>query len=99
MQPLVAFGFWGTLSALFVMLIYVLVCIASITFFWRKRRTQFNILRHGISPILGTVTLGIVFVLLLTAPASPPLNAIPFVLGAWILLGIIMLFILRRKLA
>lgn len=99
MQPLVAFGFWGTLSALFVMLIYVLVCVASITFFWRKRRSQFNILRHAISPILGTITLVVVFVLLLTAPASPPLNAIPFILGVWILLGIIMLFILRRKLA
>ncbi len=99
MMPLVAFGFWGTLDALFVMLVYALVCIASILFFWRKRRAQFNILRHVISPILGTIIMGIVFVFLLISPAPPPLNAIPYVLAIWVLIGIVMLFVLRRKLA
>ncbi len=99
MMPLVAFGFWGTLDALFVMLVYALVCIASIIFFWRKRRAQFNILRHVISPVLGTIIMGIVFVFLLISPAPPPLNAIPYVLAIWVLIGIVMLFVLRRKLA
>ena len=99
MMPLVAFGFWGTLDALFVMLVYALVCIASIIFFWRKRRAQFNILRHVISPVLGTIIMGIVFVFLLISPAPPPLNAIPYVLAIWVLIGIIMLYVLRRKLA
>jgi len=99
MKPLVAFGFWGTLDALFVMLVYALVCIASIIFFWRKRRAQFNILRHVISPVLGTIIMGAVFVFLLIAPAPPPLNAIPYVLAIWVLVGIVMLFVLRRKLA
>lgn len=99
MMPLVAFGFWGTLDALFVMLVYTLVCIASILFFWRKRRAQFNILRHVISPILGTIIMGIVFIFLLISPAPPPLNAIPYVLAIWVLIGIVMLYVLRRKLA
>src|SRR5713226_9565346 len=90
MMPLVAFGFWGTLDALFVMLVYALVCIASILFFWRKRRAQFNILRHAISPVLGTIIMGIVFVFLLISPAPPPLNAIPYVLAIWVLIGIVM---------
>jgi amino acid transporter len=98
MTPLTAFGFWGTLDALFVMLVYALVCIASIIFFWRKRRARFNIFLHGVSPVLGTIIIGAVFVFLLISPAPPPLNAIPYVLAAWILIGIIMLFVLRRKL-
>jgi hypothetical protein len=42
--------------------------------------------------------MGIVFVFLLIAPAPPPLNAIPYVLVTWVLIGIIMLFVFRRKL-
>lgn len=99
MGPLTAFGFWGTLDALFVMIVYALVCIASIIFFWRKRRAQFNVLRHFISPVLGTIMIGAVFVFLLISPAPPPLNVIPFVLLAWVVLGVAMLFVLRRKLS
>jgi len=95
--PLTAFGFWGTLDALFVMMVYALVCIASIVFFWRKRRAQFNILRHLISPVLGTLIIGAVFVALLLAPAPTPLNTIPFILLIWVALGVAMLFVLRKK--
>ena len=98
MTPLTAFGFWGTLDALLVMLVYAFVCIASILFFWRKRRERFNILLHGVSPVIGTIIIGIVFVFLLLAPAPPPLNAIPFVLAAWVLIGVVVLFVFRRRL-
>ena len=43
--------------------------------------------------------IAVVFVFLLIAPAPPPLNAIPFVVLAWIVLGIVMLYVLRRRLA
>lgn len=99
MTPIGAFGFLGTLDALFVLLIYAFVSIASIRFFWRKRRTHFSIFRHGIVPALGTLFIVGIFALLLIAPASPPFNLIPFILGAWIMLGIIVVFVLRNKIA
>ncbi len=74
MTPIGAFGFLGTLDALFVLIIYALVCIASIRFFWRKRRVQFNIFRHGVVPVLGTLLILTIFVFLVIAPAPPPLN-------------------------
>jgi amino acid transporter len=98
MTPIVAFGFLGTLDALFVLIIYALVCIASIRFFWQKRRAQFNLFRHGIVPVLGTLLILTIFLFIVIAPASPPLNLIPFILAIWVLLGIGMLFLLRRKL-
>jgi len=97
MTPIGAFGFLGTLDALFVLIIYALVCIASIRFFWRKGRSHFNILRHGIVPVLGTLIILGIFALLLIAPAPPPLNLIPFILAGWVLLGVGMMFVLRRK--
>ena len=81
MGPLTAFGFWGTLDALFVMIVYALVCIASIIFFWRKRRAQFDVFRQLISPVLGTIMIGAVFVFLLVAPAPPP--SMPSRLSCW----------------
>ena len=99
MTPIGAFGFLGTLDALFVLIIYALVCIASIRFFWRKRRAQFNIFRHGVVPVLGTLLILTIFVFLVIAPAPPPLNLIPFILAVWVLLGVGLLFVLRRKLA
>ena len=99
MTPIQAFGFLGALDALFILIIYALVCIASITFFWRKRRAQFRIIRHGIIPALGTLLIGAIFIALVLTPAQPPLNLLPFVLGTWLVLGIIVLFVLRNKLS
>ena len=99
MGPLTAFGFWGTLDALFVMIVYALVCIASIIFFWRKRRAQFNVFRHLISPCAWHDHDRGGFRFLACRTRATALNAIPFVLLAWIVLGVAILFVLRRKLS
>jgi amino acid transporter len=99
MTPIKAFGFLGSLDALFVLIIYALVCIASITFFWRKRRARFSVLRHGIVPVLGIFLIAAIFVALAIIPAPPPLDLIPYVLGGWVLLGVVLMFALRRKMA
>lgn len=99
MTPIGAFGFLGTLDALFVLLIYALVCIASIRFFWRKGRAHFRLVRHGIIPMLGTLLIVGIFVLLLISPAAPPLNLIPYILLIWVLIGVGIIFALRRKIA
>jgi amino acid transporter len=96
MTPIGAFGFLGTLDALFVLIIYALVCIASIRFFWLKRRAQFSIFRHGVVPVLGALLILTIFAFLLIAPAPPPLNLIPFIMAIWVLLGVGLLFALRR---
>lgn len=98
MTPIGAFGFLGTLDALFVLIIYALVCIASIRFFWRKRRAQFNIFRHGVVPVLGMLLILTIFAFVAIAPAPFPLNLIPFILAIWVLSGVALLFVLRRKL-
>jgi amino acid transporter len=99
MTPIVAFTFLGTLDAFFVLIIYALVCIASIRFFRRKRQAQFNLFRHRIVPGLGTLIILAIFALLVISPGGPPLNLIPIILVVWLLIGIGVIFLLRRKLA
>ncbi len=88
MSPIGAFAFLGTLDALFVILIYGLVNVACIRFFWRKRRASFNILRHGVFPLLSTLIIAAIFVSAILSPGPAPLSAIPYVVGIWLVLGI-----------
>jgi amino acid transporter len=97
MTPINAFGFLGTLDALFVLIVYAMVCVASITFFWRKRRRQFSIFRHGVVPALGTLLIITIFLLVFISPAAPPLNLIPYILVIWTGPGVALLFVLYRK--
>lgn len=96
--PLTAFGFFGTLDAILVLLIYVLVSAACMLFFWRKRRAQFGVLRHGLVPALGLlITAGIVAAAC-ASPGPAPLAYIPFIVAGWVVLGLVLLLVTRGRL-
>ena len=87
MDPINAFAFMGTLDALFILLIYILVSIACIRFFWRKRRAKFNLLKHGLIPGLSTLLMLGIFIAATISPGSGALSYIPYIVGAWLLFG------------
>ena len=93
MTPLTAFGFLGTLDALFILLIYALTSVACIVFFRRKRRDQYNFFRHGLFPILSTLFIFAIFVLVLVSPGDPPLNLVPLVLVLFIAPGLLIMLL------
>lgn len=99
MTPITAFGFLGVFSALSVLLIYALVSVACIRFFWRKRRTQFNWLRHALCPALATLIILGIFLAVFIAPGDAPLSYVPYILVVWMLIGGGLLFALRGKLS
>ncbi len=99
LSPFDAFAFLGTIDAILVLLIYVLVNIACILFFARKRRAQFSLLRHGIIPALGLlITAGIVAAAM-ASPGTGALSYIPIIVAVWLALGLLLLLITRGKLA
>lgn len=99
MTPITAFGFFGTMDAILVLLIYVLVNIACIFFFLRKRREKFNPVRHAVIPALGLlITIGIVAAAV-ASPGQAPLSYIPIIVAVWLALGLLLLLITRGKLA
>ncbi|HEY7021964.1 MAG TPA: APC family permease [Ktedonobacterales bacterium] len=97
LTPISAFGFLGTLDALFVLLIYFLVSAACIRFFWRSRREGFKFVRHGVIPALGMLITGGIVTLALISPGAAPLSYIPWVVGAWLLIGIPLALIVGGK--
>lgn len=99
LKPVNAFAFLGTLDALFVMLIYLLTNIACIRFFWRKRRSQFSIVRHGIFPVLSALLITAIFLAAFLSPGQAPLNVIPYIVAVWVALGAVGIYVLREKMA
>jgi amino acid transporter len=99
LDPINAFGLLAVLDALFVLLIYLLVNIACIRFFRRQRRESFNLLRHGICPAISTLLIGAIFLALFISPGDAPLSYVPFILSAWIVLGVGVLLAMRGKIS
>jgi amino acid transporter len=99
LAPIAAFTFTAQLDAILVLLIYVLVSVSCVVFFARKRRSQFNILRNAIFPVLALlVTAGIVGAFV-SSPGDAPLAYIPAIVGIWVVLGIALLVATRGRLA
>ncbi|BCL77835.1 amino acid permease [Ktedonobacteria bacterium brp13] len=99
MQPINAFGFLGTLDALFILLIYILVNVSCILFFLHQRREQFRWLRHMVIPVVSTVLMVGIFLASAISPGPAPLSYTPFVVILWVALGAGVLYLLRHKLA
>lgn len=97
MTPFGAFNFLATLDALFVLLIYVLVSVACVRFFLRKRREHFKLMRHAVIPTLGSLVAGGIALLALLQPGPAPLSYIPFVVGGWITLGVVVTLVMWRR--
>jgi len=99
LAPIAAFTFTAQLDAILVLLIYVLVSVSCVVFFARKRRSQFNILRNVIFPVLALlVTAGIVAAFV-SSPGDAPLAYIPAIVGIWLVLGIALLVATHGRLA
>jgi amino acid transporter len=91
--------FLGTMLGLLFAGIYILVNVACIGYFWRKRRDEFNVLKHGLVPVLGVIAMipaalaviGGVTIPILDITLDPYTNYLRFtapIVGVWVLLGI-----------
>src|SRR5215217_1289327 len=56
-DPLGGFSIIGTAVTIVVILVYMAVCLSSIVFYLRERRDQFNLLLHGVFPVLAILIL------------------------------------------
>ena len=97
LTPIGGFGFMATMDALLILLIYLLNNIACIRFFWRKRRERFSIVRHAIFPAISTLLVAAIFLAAFVSPGGYPLSLTPFVVSAWVLIGLGILVILWKK--
>jgi amino acid transporter len=100
--------FLGTMLGLIFAGIYIAVNLACIGFFLRERRDEFNVIKHLVVPIIGVIAMipaalaviGGVTIPILDVTLDPYDNYLRFtapIVGAWIVLGIILYFVLRAR--
>ena len=96
-KPLGATLFLGALVTLLFIPIYMLVALSCPFYFWRHHRDEFNLVKHGVLPVVGVAffvpvliaSLGINFVGLGIAPLHGDARFTPWIVLVWIALGIV----------
>lgn len=95
--PLGAYGFFGTILGLGLVIIYILINVALIVFYWRDYRAEFSLVRHGVLPVIaGLLMLLPIYGLLFPVPAYPN-NLVPYIVLIWLVLGVVYLLIMARR--
>jgi amino acid transporter len=95
--PSQGFAFTISLGAIFAILLYISACISVPFLYLRQRRSEFNVLKHLVIPVIGVL----VFIGPLISTIYPvppyPLNIIPYIDLGWLLIGLGVLAWLRRN--
>jgi amino acid transporter len=95
--PAAAFGDVGYFSSLGILPIYLLTNIALMVFMWRKHRSEFSWIWHGLFPGIAVVIMAYgLYASLHPLPAYPE-NFMPFFVLGWILVGVIWMLYLRAR--
>ena len=96
--PVDFFGDTGTLGTIPIIVVYLLTNIALPVYMLRHHRAEFNVVRHAVIPILGTL-LTLFPLWGLIQPGQPyPVNMFPMMAGIALLISIVYGVILARRL-
>jgi amino acid transporter len=106
--PLNVYVWLGTLIGLVFAFMYILVNLACIGYYLREGRSEFNVLKHVVVPVLGVVAMipavlaviGGVTIPILNIELPPYENSLRFtapVVGIWFVIGIVYYFVLRSR--
>jgi amino acid transporter len=95
--PTVAFGLLGIIITIFILLVYMAICL-SVPFFYRRERPgEFTIPRHVILPAVPFVILIFPIIAQFVPAPSPPYNLAGPICAGWFVLGLIIVIILRMR--
>src|SRR5215469_8913346 len=91
------FGFLGTITTLAVIVLYIMANIALTTFVRREHPADFNIWRHAIVPVVGTLLLlPVMFVTVWPVPPYP-LNLTPYIFLVLMIIGFVVMKVLEAR--
>lgn len=92
-----AFAYIGGTAGIAFIAIYISSCVAAIVIFNRQWRSERNIVKHIIVPLIAAL----IFVIPLVGTFYPmpawPYNVLPYVALAWLALGIVIAIYLSKK--
>ena len=104
-SPLNAFALLGTMATIIIVLIYILTNLSNIVFYLREKREEMNPLLNIVAPALGIVifipvliaAFGIDFGGLGIAGLTAPANAAPWIVLAWLAIGVAVFLYLNSR--
>jgi amino acid transporter len=85
----------GLLLVLAVSFAYLMANLAVFLFYWREKRDEFNWILHFVFPVLSSAVL--LYAIYKSFPLVSPFDVAPFVAGAWLVIGIVILVALRAR--
>jgi amino acid transporter len=87
----------GFVLVIGVIFVYVMANLGVVLYYWRERRQAFNWILHFVFPV-GTSLILIYSLYASFNPfPAPPYNLSPFIVGAWLVIGIGILIALRLR--
>lgn len=91
---------WAYLGAFMVpalIIVYILVNISLFLYFRREHRSEFSIWKHAVFPALGIAALSLPLKAIVSPWPPAPYSWVPFVVGAWIILGFLWIYLIGRN--
>ena len=85
----------GLLLVLAVSFAYLMANLAVFLFYWREKRSEFNWITDFVFPVVSSAVL--IYAIYKSFPLSSPFDVAPFVAGAWLVIGIVILVVLRAR--
>ncbi|HKZ69958.1 MAG TPA: APC family permease [Anaerolineales bacterium] len=91
----IEFGYLAGIGAIAIEVIYVFVSIAAMWWFYRELKSEYNVVKHLVIPIVAIVGAGAALYGSLLPQPDPLMQTMPYVALAWIVFGLLYIVLLR----
>jgi amino acid transporter len=96
-DPATTYGYFGGLGTLAVLFVYIFINVSVFLYFYRKERENFSVVRHALIPLVATAAVCLPIRGLIFPVPDPPYNLWPYLLAAWVAIGLVILFFISRR--
>jgi amino acid transporter len=96
-DPATTYAYFGGLGTLAVLFVYIFINVSVFLYFYRKERENFSFVRHALIPLVATAAVCLPIRGLIWPVPDPPYNLWPYLLAAWVLIGLAVLFVISRR--
>lgn len=95
--PFGAFGFFGTILGIGIVITWILLNISLIVFYRRDYPQEFSMLRHGVLPVVASVMMLLPLYGQLWPIPPFPNNLVPYIVLAWVVIGFVYVATIQRR--
>jgi amino acid transporter len=96
-DPATTYGYFGGLGTLAVLFVYIFINVSVFFYFYRKERENFSVIKHALIPLVATAAVCLPIRGLLYPVPPSPYNLWPYLLAAWVVIGLVILFVITRR--